>query len=198
MTAVLESDAACLEPASPLETLVSVGETGGPMRVLFVEDDRYHRELLLTELSKRGFAGWGFADSASLLGALDTGVDADIILVLDGGLSKTSGLDLLALLRRHRVDLPVVFLAGRPPTAHESLPLDRGAVDFIGNKAIAVSGARSKPPSSRLLPGSTKSSAASLSSDRTSAEPVGTGSMSASPTVSTTSSIFWRRMWAAS
>ena len=137
MTAVLESDAACLEPASPLETLVSVGETGGPMRVLFVEDDRYHRELLLTELSKRGFAGWGFADSGSLLGALDTGVDADIILVLDGGLSKTSGIDLLALLRRHRVDLPVVFLAGRPPTAHESLPLDRGAIDFIG-KASGV------------------------------------------------------------
>ena len=102
------------------------------MRVLFVEDDRYHREHLLTELSKRGFASWGFADSASLLGALDTGVDADIILVLDGSLSKTSGIDLLALLRRHRVDLPVVFLAGRPPTAHESLPLDRGAIDFIG------------------------------------------------------------------
>ena len=122
MTAVLESDAACLEPASPLGTLASVGETGGPMRVLFVEDDRYHRELLLTELSKRGFAGWGFADSASLLGALDTGVDADIILVLDGGLSKTSGIDLLALLRRHRVDLPVVFLAGRPDRTREPAP----------------------------------------------------------------------------
>ena len=69
MTAVLESEAACPEPASPLETLAGIGLMGDPMRVLFVEDDRYHRELLLTELSKRGFAGWGFSDSASLLGA---------------------------------------------------------------------------------------------------------------------------------
>jgi two-component system response regulator ChvI len=82
-------------------------------------------------LSKRGFAGWGFADSASLLGALDTGVDADIILVLDGGLSRTSDIDLLALLRRHGVDLPVVFLAGRPLTTQESVTLGGGAIDFI-------------------------------------------------------------------
>ena len=88
MTAVVESDAACLEAASPLETLARVGQTDGPMRVLFVEDGQYHRELLVTELSKRGFAGWGFADSASLLGALDTGVEADIILVLDGAFRR--------------------------------------------------------------------------------------------------------------
>ena len=131
MTALLESEAACLEPASPLETFAGIGQTGDPMRVIFVEDDRHHRELLLTELSKRGFAGWGFADSASLLGALDTGVDADIILVLDGALSRTSDIDLLALLRRHGVDLPVVFLAGRPPTTQESVTLERGAIDFI-------------------------------------------------------------------
>jgi len=137
MTAVLESDAACFEPDSPLETLARVGQTDGPKRVLFVEDDRYHRELLVTELAKRGFAGWGFADSASLLGALDTGVDADIILVLDGPLSKTSGIDLLAGLRRHGVDLPVVFLTGQPLTARENLTLDRGAIDFI-DKARGV------------------------------------------------------------
>jgi two-component system, OmpR family, response regulator ChvI len=131
MTAVLESDAACFERDSPLETLARVGQTAGPKRVLFVEDDRHHRELLVTELAKRGFAGWGFADSASMLGALDTGVDADIILVLDGPLSKTSGIDLLAGLRRHGVDLPVVFLTGQPLTAHENVTLDRGAIDFI-------------------------------------------------------------------
>jgi two-component system, OmpR family, response regulator ChvI len=137
MTAVLESDVACLEPNSPLETLARIGPADGPMRVLFVEDDSYHRELLVTELSKRGFAGWGFADGASLLGALDTGVDADIILVLDGPRSKTPGIDLLAGLRRHGVDLPVVFLIGRPLTAHESLALDKGAINFI-DKALGV------------------------------------------------------------
>jgi two-component system, OmpR family, response regulator ChvI len=130
MTAVLESEAACPEPASPLETLAGIGLMGDPMRVLFVEDDRYHRELLLTELSKRGFSGWGFSDSASLLGALDTGVDADMILVLDGSLSTTSDIDLLALLRRQGVDL-VVFLAGRPLTTQESATLETGAIDFI-------------------------------------------------------------------
>src|SRR5258708_1136384 len=137
MTAVRESDAGCIEPDSPLETLARIGQTDGPMRVLFVEDDRYHRELLVTELAKRGFAGWGFADSAWLPGALAPGVDADIILVLDEARSKTSGIDLLAGLRRHGVDLPVVFLTGRPLTAHESLTLDRGAIDFI-DKARGV------------------------------------------------------------
>jgi two-component system response regulator ChvI len=137
MTAVLESDPACVEPNSPLETLARVGPADSPVRVLFVEDDRYHRDLLATELSKRGFAGWGFADSASLYGALDTGFEADIILVLDGPRSKTSGIDLLARLRRHGVDLPVVFLISRPLTAHESPTLDKGAIGFI-DKARGV------------------------------------------------------------
>jgi two-component system response regulator ChvI len=134
MTAVCESDAAYLESESALATLARVGRTDGLIRVLFVEDDQNHRELLVNELSKRGFAGWGFADIVSLLGALDTGVDADIILVLDGGLSKTSGIDLLPRLRGLGVDLPVVFLTGRPLTAHENLTFDRGALDFT-NKA---------------------------------------------------------------
>jgi CheY-like chemotaxis protein len=204
MTALLESEAACLEPASPLETFAGIGQTGDPMRVLFVEDDRYHRELLLTELSKRGFAGWGFADSASLLGALDTGVDADIILVLDGGLSRTSDIDLLALLRRHGVDLPVVFLAGRPLTTQESVTLG-GVRSILSTRHVAwmfpsdVSGARSRLRSSRSIPGSTKSwSAAILALDRTSAGLAVTGSRSASRTASTTSSIFWCRTWVAS
>jgi two-component system, OmpR family, response regulator ChvI len=137
MPAISESDAACLEPERPLATLARVGRTDGPIQVLVIEDDHYHRELLVNELSKRGFSGWGFADSASLLGALDAGVDADIILVLDEGLSKTSGIDLLPRLRRHGVDLPVVFLTGRHLTTHENLTFDSGALDLI-DKARGV------------------------------------------------------------
>jgi len=134
MTVVSAAEVACLEQDGPLASLARVDQTDGPIRVLFVEDDRYHRKLLVNGLSACGFTARGFADNDALLGALAAGVDADIIIVLDGPLSKTSGMDLLPHLRRHGVDLPVVFLAGRPQTAHESLAFDRGAIDFIDNR----------------------------------------------------------------
>jgi DNA-binding response OmpR family regulator len=64
-------------------------------------------------------AGWphiarswfhAFSDGASLLGLLATAADP---AVLDWDLPKMLGPKLLAELRRHGVNLPVVFLAGK-------------------------------------------------------------------------------------
>jgi two-component system response regulator ChvI len=113
-------------------------ETGTPVaiRILFVEDDDYYREVLEQELAEHGFAVRSFADAASLLGSIELAADADVIL-LDWALPRTSGIDLLPQLRRRGVNLPVVFLTGHALTVNESLAFDCGAIDFI-DKARGV------------------------------------------------------------
>src|SRR5258707_5989932 len=113
-------------------------ETRTPVaiRILFVEDDDYYREVLEQELAEHGFAVRSFADAASLLGSIELAADADVIL-LDWALPRTSGIDLLPQLRRRGVNLPVVFLTGHALTVNESLAFDCGAIDFI-DKARGV------------------------------------------------------------
>jgi len=115
-----------LSPAGPVQF---PGRTAA-IRVLLVEDDQNYREALTDELSDHGISLHSFADGASLLQALDDGVDADVI-ILDWALPNTSGIDLLPQMRRRGVNLPVVFLTGRASTTYESLAFDRGAIDFI-------------------------------------------------------------------
>ena len=115
-------------------------------RVVLVESDQYYREMLTVELLRQGFVVHAFADGASLLGSLATAVDADLA-VLDWDLPKTPGIQLLAQLRQHGVNLPVVFLTGKviagddhdrcllapreALNAYEYMAFDQGAVDFI-------------------------------------------------------------------
>jgi two-component system response regulator ChvI len=99
-------------------------------KVLLVEDDDHYRKLLSGELSDRGFSVQSFGDGASLLGALDTAADADVV-VLDWKLPRTSGIDLLPQLRHRGVNLPVVFLTAHALPAHEIMAFDEGAIDFI-------------------------------------------------------------------
>jgi two-component system, OmpR family, response regulator ChvI len=115
-------------------------------RVVLVESDQYYREVLAFELLRQGFVVHAFPDGASLLGSLGTAVDADLA-VLDWDLPKMPGIKLLAELRRHGVNLPVVFLTGRfirdneherlllapreALNADECMAFDHGAVDFI-------------------------------------------------------------------
>jgi two-component system response regulator ChvI len=104
--------------------------SGSPIRVLFVEDDDDYREVMTDELGFMGFSVQAFADGMALLSSLEAAAEADVI-VLDWGLPKTSGIDLLPQLRRHGVNLPVIFLTGRSLTDNENLAFDRGAIDFI-------------------------------------------------------------------
>ena len=101
-----------------------------PIRVLIVEDDEDYREIVGDELSWHGFAVRSFADGAALLGSPDITNDADLI-VLDWRLPDISGIDLLPELRRHGVNLPVVFLTSHAQLANEKLAFERGALDFI-------------------------------------------------------------------
>jgi two-component system response regulator ChvI len=115
-------------------------------RVVLVESDQYYREVLNFELLSQGFAVHAFADGASLLGSLAIVADADLA-VLDWDLPNMPGIKLLAQLRQHGVNLPVVFLTGKviagnehercllasreALNADECMAFDQGAVDFI-------------------------------------------------------------------
>ena len=115
-------------------------------RVVLVESDQYYREVLTVELLRQGFIVHAFADGASLLGSLATAIDADLA-VLDWDLPKMPGIKLLAQLRQHGVNLPVVFLTGKviagddrdrcllapreALNAYECMAFDHGAVDFV-------------------------------------------------------------------
>jgi two-component system response regulator ChvI len=115
-------------------------------RVVLVESDPYYREVLTFELLRQGFVVHAFADGASLLGSLAIAADADLA-VLDWDLSERPGIKLLAQLRQHGVDLPIVFLTGKVIAgnehdqcllaprealdAYECMAFDHGAVDFI-------------------------------------------------------------------
>jgi two-component system response regulator ChvI len=115
-------------------------------RVVLVESDQYYREVLTFELLRQGFVVHAFADGASLLGSLAIAVDADLA-VLDWDLPKMPGIKVLAQLRQHGVNLPIVFLTGKviagddhdrcllapreTLNAAECMAFDQGAVDFI-------------------------------------------------------------------
>jgi len=115
-------------------------------RVVLVESDQYYREALTFELLCQGFIVHAFADGEALLGSLASAVDADLA-VLDWDLGKMPGIKLLAELRRHGVNLPIVFLTGKviagdehdrcllapqeTLNANECMAFDHGAVDFI-------------------------------------------------------------------
>lgn len=138
MTTTLAADASARIAASLAEGTMDLtwSETPDAIRLLFVEDDTYYREILTRELAEHGFAIRSFADASSMLASIELAADAHVIL-LDWTLPKTSGIELLLQLRHRGVNLPVVFLTGRALTAHESLAFDRGAIDFI-DKARGV------------------------------------------------------------
>ena len=115
-------------------------------RVVLVESDQYYREVLNVVLLSQGFVVHAFTDGKSLLGSLATAVSADLA-VLNWDLPKMPGIELLAQLRQHGINVPVVFLADEVIAgdhndqcllapqesldAYECMAFDQGAVDFI-------------------------------------------------------------------
>ena len=115
-------------------------------RVVLVESDQYYREVLTIVLLSQGFVVHAFTDGESLLGSLATAVGADLA-VLDWDLPKMPGIELLAQLRQHGINVPVVFLADeviagdhndqcllapqKSLDAYKCMAFDQGAVDFI-------------------------------------------------------------------
>ncbi len=99
------------------------------MRILICEDDDALAEALCLALTQSGFAVDRVADGLSADDALKGAAFG--LLLLDLGLPKLDGLEVLRRLRRRNDTLPVLILSGREQPAEKVTGLDMGADDYL-------------------------------------------------------------------
>src|SRR5258708_12879053 len=99
------------------------------MRILLTEDDTALAEALQFALQQSGYA----VDWASNGAAADDALKRDHfgLLILDLGLPKLDGFEVLRRLRRHNATLPVLILSGREQAEEKVAGLDLGADDYL-------------------------------------------------------------------
>lgn len=99
------------------------------MRILLAEDDRFLADGLAIELRDSGYA----VDVASSGTEADEAVGTHLydLLILDLGLPKLDGLEVLKRLRRRGQTLPVLILTARDGLEDRVAGLDLGANDYI-------------------------------------------------------------------
>ena len=100
------------------------------MRILLVEDDLSLGEGIRTALRRGAFAVDWVQDGASGLLALRGG-DFDLV-VLDLGLPRMDGIEVIRQLRAAGDTVPVLVLSARERPADRTLGLDVGADDYLG------------------------------------------------------------------
>jgi DNA-binding response OmpR family regulator len=99
------------------------------MRVLLAEDDQLLGEGLATGLQKLGYTVDWVRDGIAAEQAIATEhLDA---LILDLGLPRQDGLDVLRKLRESKSDLPVLVLTARDSVEDRIIGLDQGADDYV-------------------------------------------------------------------
>lgn len=99
------------------------------MRILLVEDDALLGDGLRAGLRQAGFPADWVRDGAAARAALSA--EAFAAMVLDLGLPKLSGLELLRQLRAGGNALPVLILTARDAIADRIAGLDAGADDYL-------------------------------------------------------------------
>lgn len=99
------------------------------MRILLVEDDATLGEGLRNGLRNLGFAVEWMRDGAAAQAALDG--EPFAVVVLDLGLPKLGGMELLKSLRAKRNTTPVLVLTARDALDHKVDALDLGADDYV-------------------------------------------------------------------
>jgi two-component system response regulator ChvI len=127
MTIVQEQPSSAAPSSAPW---LSANENEPPIRLLLVDDDDDFREAVGGELADYGFEVTNFADGGPMLDYFERGDSADVI-ILDWNLPTISGIDLLPMLRRQGVKIPVIILTALSGIAYEIDALNRGALDFI-------------------------------------------------------------------
>lgn len=99
------------------------------MRLLLVEDDPMIGASVQRGLKQEGYSVDWVRDGAAAEGALADGVHE--LILLDLGLPRKSGLELLAALRRRGVVTPVLVITARDSVADRVKGLDAGADDYL-------------------------------------------------------------------
>jgi two-component system response regulator QseB len=99
------------------------------MRVLIVEDDQMIGRAVLSGLRDSGYATDWVRDGVEAELALSNGTyDAAL---LDLGLPRREGIDILKSLRRSNKDLPVLIITARDSVSDRIAGLDSGADDYL-------------------------------------------------------------------
>ncbi len=99
------------------------------MRLLLVEDDRAVGQGIRVALSGEGYTLDWLQDGVGALHALRS--ERFDLLLLDLGLPRLDGLDLLRQLRTEQQGLPVLVITARDGTAERIAGLDAGADDYL-------------------------------------------------------------------
>lgn len=99
------------------------------MKLLLVEDDALLGDGVRAGLKQAGFAVDWVQDGLAAKVALDS--EEYDLLVLDLGLPKLSGMDLLKSVRAKRASLPVLILTARDTVADRVAGLNAGADDYL-------------------------------------------------------------------
>jgi len=99
------------------------------MRVLLVEDDGMIAQGLQTALRQAGFAVDWMDDGVRAAAALKT--SAFDVVLLDLGLPRRDGIDVLRELRQRGDTTPVIILTARDEIQHRIAGLDAGADDYV-------------------------------------------------------------------
>ena len=99
------------------------------MRILLVEDDPQLGDGLMIGLRQAGFAVDWVKDGVAADVALAT--EPFGLMILDLGLPRLSGMELLRRIRSRGLDLPVLILTARDAIADKITGLDGGADDFL-------------------------------------------------------------------
>jgi two-component system OmpR family response regulator len=99
------------------------------MRILITEDDVSLAQALQFALKQSGYA----VDWVKNGAAADEALKDDVfgLLILDLGLPKLDGYEVLRRLRRRNLALPVLILSGREQLEEKVLGLDLGADDYL-------------------------------------------------------------------
>lgn len=99
------------------------------MRILITEDDAALAEALRFSLGQSGYA----VDWVSNGVAADEALKGDVfaLVILDLGLPKLDGFEVLRRLRRRNPSLPVLILSGREKAEEKVTGLDLGADDYL-------------------------------------------------------------------
>ncbi|MBI6851222.1 response regulator [Pseudomonas cichorii] len=99
------------------------------MRLLLVEDDIALGEGIHQALSREGYTVDWIKDGSSALHALLS--ETFDLVILDLGLPKLGGLEVLRRLRHNGATVPVVILTARDATEDRIAGLDAGADDYL-------------------------------------------------------------------
>ncbi|OGT67203.1 MAG: DNA-binding response regulator [Gammaproteobacteria bacterium RIFCSPHIGHO2_12_FULL_45_9] len=101
------------------------------MRVLLVEDDEFLGDGIRTGLKHYGHTVDWIKDGKTAADAITARSDTFDVIVLDIGLPKMSGLQVLKLLREKNLPTPVVLLTAKDTIDDRVRGLDAGADDYI-------------------------------------------------------------------